>query len=457
MHISRRGSLRFVPAILLPITSFLCLAAMECPEAGDISNSITQVATWIDDFRNVTLSIEPAGPLTMEEGEERDVVVVGRRTDTGELRPFYETVAELIATDASIVTIVKGTPGADGAHDGRATFRVTALRTGNVDLRARLNGSSIREPHTDFLASASLAVSLAVRSLQVSPSGPITLKISDRQTIEFQVLNAAGAPIPGFEDFVTVLSSNTAVVSGTAPTILPSDGVGTWEITAQSTGEANLTFQYRSGTPVTVRVIVEPSAPTGSVVASTPNAQAIPGHDIILRALVRDAAGNSFPGGEPFVQATSSNPGIATIQARTEGAADGTVEFTVRGVSPGNAEIRYTYPGAPPAVTSLTVVDAPAGRVVSVQSGAQMHAGTTIVLTARVRDPITNALVPGSDPFITARSGNQAIATVLGKDEGIPGDGEVTFTIRGDSPGVTIILFRYPGSDDDMTILTVNP
>jgi hypothetical protein len=402
----------------------------------------------------VAVRISPAGPVKVS-FTETIVLTVMAINLSGSPVPNSQSGILLTNPGDRFVILVEDEPDPDNAVM-RFTIRPKG-ELGDVPVEATVtnkNGVVIRS------LPVTIGFTHTVARLVFDPAGPFDMLNGQTAFITVRALDAGENPVPGAERFIGVRNSTTSepILAGNAiETIGPGTIRFPLNASPSATGEARI--EASIGNPLILSTLVARilTAPTGSVIASTPNAQAVPGNDIILRALVRDAAGNSFPGGEPFVQATSSNTAVATIQGRSEGAANGIVEFTVRGVTAGNAEIRFTYPGAPNAVTNLTVVNAPPGRVVSVQSGAQMQAGTTIVLTARVRDRVTNALVPGSDPFITARAANQGIATVLGKDEGIPGDGEVTFTIRGDSPGVAIILFSYPGSDDDTTSLTVNP
>ncbi|MFN2384340.1 MAG: hypothetical protein ABR559_08780 [Gemmatimonadota bacterium] len=373
-----------------------------------------------------------------------------RDAQNGITLEFFESNLQLDLTDA---------PDADNAVV-QVTARPAAPSIGGQVsvIYANPGGATITESF-DVLFSTGTA------RLVVSPAGPLTLRLNESVPVTITALDPNNGIITGADRFIEVLDTDGGILSSADFEFDPGepsgDGILRGRIVARrlvGDGTDDVTFLTRNPQVSTrVDVTIIEAAPSARVVASSPTATTIPGSTISLTAILEDPSGNPFPAGEALVQATSSNPAVATIESRVPDDGDGFVEFRVRAVAVGTAEIRFTYPGATTAVTALSVVSAPAGRVVASPSSGQVHVGQTIAIDARVVDGAGN-LVPGSDAFVTAQIFGSGGATIVSRSEGTPGDGIVTYTIRGDTAGFVIVAFDYPGTQGSGTAtLTVIP
>ncbi len=242
--------------------------------------------------------------------------------------------------NATIRVTVKPLVAFASAAFGMGGNRIS-LRFVNPD-RSEAAGSVIVGIHHD------------IASLALDPAGPVTLAIGQSQPVTLRALDAQGAPVPGAEHFLGIVSTNT--LGDTDFDLVldwngPADGVLNGTVTGLHVDQGSATFSLDGDSrvaPVTLAVnVVTDPAPSGHVISVTSSDAIHVDVTWEFEAVIYDSHGNSVPGDE-FVTATSSDPAVAAIEAKIDDVPnDGRVKFRVKGLSVGQTTITYHYPGGP--------------------------------------------------------------------------------------------------------------
>jgi len=204
--------------------------------------------------------------------------------------------------------------------------------------------------------------------------------------------------------------------------------------------------RHRLADTSVVTVMTVPAAPVASVTIS-PNPVALGvGSTALLSATPRDSAGNPLTG--RTISWSSSAPGVATVSANG----------LVTGVAAGSVTITATSEGisgtAVVAVTDVTVE--PVATVSVAPTSATLRMGTTVQLTATLRDSGGNVLTGRSITWISAVPSVATVsatglvsgvaaggATITATSEGKSGTAAVTVTVV---PVATVTVSPNPAS-----------
>jgi uncharacterized protein YjdB len=296
---------------------------------------------------------------------------------------------------------------------------VTALTPGASTVTATTDGKS---------GSASVTVTPPpVASVTVSPA-TLSLEVGGYGTMTATARDAGGAPIPGKS--ASWLSSNPAVVTVNPEGLVTAFAEGVVQITATVDGVIG-------SATITVHTLV-------AMVVVTPAAAALPlGGTTQLTAVPQSSGGTPLPD-RPVTWATS-NPVIATVS--------GTGLVTAQGI--GSATISATSEDKT-GTAVITVTTVPVASVEVTPSNPTVLAGSSVQLTATVRDGAGNPL---TGRVVTWSSDSPAIAQVstTGRVTGVaPGQAVVTATSEGASGSATITVGAAPVASVEIVPSTAN-
>ncbi|MEW5931019.1 MAG: Ig-like domain-containing protein [Gemmatimonadota bacterium] len=323
--------------------------------------------------------------------------------------------------------VVAWASSAPGVATVDATGRVTGVAPGTATITATSEGKT---------GSSTVTVTAPppapVASVSVTPP---TAEVQTGATVQLTATprDAAGNPLTGRA--VTWTSSNAGVATVDANGLVTAVAPGTATITATSEG--------RTGSS-TVTVVAPPPAPVASVSVTPPTAEVQTGGTVQLTATPRDAAGNPLSG--RTVTWTSSNTGVATVDANGR----------VTAVAPGTATITATSEGKS-GTSTITVVappPAPVATVAVTPSSGTLDPGGTLQLTTTLRDASGNVLTGRA---VTWTSSNTAVATVdaSGRVTAVgPGTATITATSEGKSGTATVTVRTPPPA---VATVTVSP
>jgi uncharacterized protein YjdB len=293
--------------------------------------------------------------------------------------------------------------------------RVTAIAPGTARLVVET------AEHAD---TATIDVHQDVAGVTVSPS-PLTLQVGTTQQMTAALRDPNGHAITG--RVVTWSSSAPAIATVTGTGLVTGVAAGGVTITASSegtTGTASLTITAGPPPP--------PPPPVASVTVSPPTASVVAGSTVQLSATLRDAGGNVLTG-RPITWTTSAN-GVAIVSA----------SGLVTGIAPGGATITATSEGAS-GTSSITVTAAPVATVTVTPSPTSVAVGSTVQLSAVLRDANGTVLTSRT---VTWSSDNNGVATVNanGLVSGVAaGSATITATSEGKS-GTSAVTVTAAGS-----------
>src|SRR6266516_1475390 len=296
------------------------------------------------------------------------------------------------------------TTSAPGVATVDANGLVSAVATGSATITATSEGKS---------GTAAITVSSTpVASVAVSPASA-TLIVGATQQLTATPLDANGNPLSGRTISWTTSALGVATVDANG--LVTGVATGSATITATSEG--------KSGTSaITVQV------PVASVSVSPTAATILVGGTQQLTATPLDADGNPLSG--RTVTWVSSNTAVATVSA----------SGLVTGVAPGSATITATSEGKSGTAT-ITVNPPPVATVTVSPASASIRVGSTVQLTATLKDANGNVLTGRT---VTWTSSNTKAATV--NASGLvtalaTGSATITATSEGKS-GTSIIKVR---------------
>lgn len=347
--------------------------------------------------------------------------------------------ASVTITPSQTVTLVATTRSADGAVlTGRAvTFssgdpNVALVSTSGVVTGVTLGSATITATSEGKTATSTVTVaSPPVASVTVQPSAA-SVQVGATTTLTATAKDASGTVVTTAP--ITWNSSNTSVATVSGSGVVTGRAVGTATISATSGG--------RTGN-ATVNVV---PVPVGSVAISPSTATMVPAQLLTLTAVVRDD-NNAIVTDRPLTWATT-NSAVATVS--TSG--------TVTAHAPGTATVTATSEGKT-GTSTITVVPMPVGSVVVSPSTASVTAGSTVVLSATMRDT-SGAIATGR--AVTWTSSDATIASVFGAGvvTGVsPGTATITATSEGKSGHAVVTVLPVPVAFVTLapTSVTLNP
>jgi uncharacterized protein YjdB len=275
--------------------------------------------------------------------------------------------------------------------------RVTARRTGSVNVAASIEGKS-------GLATVTVT-NVPVASVSVSPNNA-TLRVGENTTFSAVVRDAGGAVLTNRPVAWTSSAPAVATVSTTGRVVAVS--AGSTIISAESEGRSGLAAVNVSAVPV-ASIRISPASTT-----------LITGQSAQLQAETLDANNNVLPGRQ--VMWFTNNASVATVSPNGTVAAMSAGSATITATSEGKtatASVSVTLPRQP------TVAVSPATATIGVLE--------TIQLSAELRNA-TGQVDP--DATFTWSSADTRIATVTNKGK-VTGKFPGTVAIRAKSGSVT--------------------
>ena len=299
---------------------------------------------------------------------------------------------------------VSWTTSAQGVATVDANGLVTGVATGSATITATSEGKS---------GTSAITVAVPVASVSVSPTAA-TILVGGTQQLTATPLDANGNPLSGRT--VTWVSSNTAVATVSASGLVTGVAPGSATITATSEGKSG-----------TATITVNP-VPVASVAVAPASATIVVGATQQLTATPLDSAGNPLTG--RTVTWTSSDPTVAPVSG----------SGLVTGVAVGSVTITATSEGKS-GTASITVNPPPVATVTVSPASASIRVGSTVQLTATLKDANGNVLTGRT---VTWTSSNTKAATVnaSGLVTGLAtGSATITATSEGKS-GTSIIKVR---------------
>src|SRR5437867_9458777 len=297
-------------------------------------------------------------------GQSLDFMAVAL-TSTGDTAAVAVTWS--VTSGAITDTSTKG-----GRHYGRYK---SGLDTGKVKVIATGHPNNVAD-------TATVTVTLPpVSSLSVNPASS-TVQTGKTVQLTAATLDSAGNVLTGRT--VTWSSSSTATATVSASGLVSGVAVGSTTITATSEGQSGTAAVTVTSVPV-VSVTVTPAAPSVLV-----------GQTVQLTATPKDANGNPLSG--RTVTWSSGNLSVATVNG----------SGLVRGVTAGSATITATCEGQSGTV-SATVTSPSVASVTVSPAAANLGIGTTLLLTATLKDSVGNVLTGRTVAWTSNASG---VATV---------------------------------------------
>jgi uncharacterized protein YjdB len=271
---------------------------------------------------------------------------------------------------------------------------------------------------TDGVAgsSAVTVTVVPVGSVTVTPS-TASLSAGTTAQLTASVRDTAGNVLTGRVVSWTTSQSSTATVNGSG--LVTGVAPGTASIVATCEGKS-------ASATITVT-----QAPVATVSVAPSTASMVVGGTTLLSATLRDAQGNLLTG-RP-VTWTSSQAGVATVNG----------SGLVTGVAAGTATVTATSEGKSGTAT-ITVSTVPVATVTIIPSSAGLTVGSTVQLSAQLRDAAGNLLTGRS---VTWTSGQTGIATVstTGLVTGrAPGSATITASAEGKSGTASVTVTTAP-------------
>jgi uncharacterized protein YjdB len=331
---------------------------------------------------------EPAGEFPIPSDVPPGPPVVGSLTVIPEsarlnVGSTINLVATVRDTDGDVLTghPVTWQSSDDAIASVSANGLVTGRTVGGVTITATAGGKSGTSAITVDPASpvpvASVEVSPATANVQVGAAVQLTAVARD----------AAGNALPGRA--ITWSSGSTGIATVSESGLVTGVAAGEATITATSEGISG---------SATVTVTTAPPPPVASVSVAPATASVQVGATVQLAATLRDAAGNVLTG--RTVTWTTSAGGVATVSATG----------LVTGVAVGGATITATSEGKS-GTAAITVTPVPVATVTVAPATASVPVGSTVQLSATLRDASGNVL---TGRVVTWSTSASAVATVSG-------------------------------------------
>ena len=267
-----------------------------------------------------------------------------------------------------------------------------------------------------------------VSSLTVSPASA-TVLVGRTVQLAATLKDSAGNVLAGRT--VTWTSSNTGVANVSGGGLVTAVVAGAATITATSEGQSG-------GASITVSTI-----PVASVTVTPATANVRQGATVQLTATPKDASGNPLSG--RTVTWSSSNSSVATVNGGG----------LMTGVNAGSATITATIEGQS-GTASATVTSPSVASVTVIPAAANMGIGTTLLLTATLRDSVGNVLTGRTVTWTSTASG---VATVdaSGLVTGVTAGAATITATSGAKTGtaaVTVTVSTASPITDPWTVLT---
>jgi uncharacterized protein YjdB len=221
-----------------------------------------------------------------------------------------------------------------------------------------------------------------VATITVTPATS-TLVLNAQLTLQAQVQDGSGAPVPGAAITWTVQDPKIVSVSGTG--LVTALALGTSQVAANALGKSG------------IATITVTKPPVASVRLQPDQANVAVGATVQLSAAALDASGTVMS--DRAISWTTSNPAVAAVNA----------SGLVTGVAAGTATITATSEGKSSNAT-ITVTQVVA-RVDLTPSSVSLQAGQSRQLVAVARDPQGNVV---TGRLVSWASDNSAVATVDG-------------------------------------------
>ena len=325
--------------------------------------------------------------------------------------------------------------------DVSATGVVTALTEGNARITAesetRKKSASVEVRRRDADRPATTA------SVTISPTSS-TMIVGSLQQFSAAVKDAQGFNLA--DRTVTWSSSNSAVASVSSSGMVNSLSAGTANIIATSDGKSGVAT-------VTVNAFVAPPPPpapaqVAAVLVEPGSAMLMVDDRLQLSAHVRDTNGNVMSGAT--ITWSSSAQNVASVNSNGR----------VTGVAPGSAIVTATVGGKTGSV-SITVNNTPpapaeVGSVTVTPGNASMAPGTTVSLSASVKDT-NGSLLVGQN--VTWSSSASTVASVA--PDGLvtartAGSATINATAAGKTGSSTISITVPPPTSAPVATVTIS-
>jgi len=263
-----------------------------------------------------------------------------------------------------------------------------------------------------------------VAAVVVTPPSS-TIALGAQLPLQAQVQDATGKVLPDAPIVWSVKDS--AIASVSAAGVVTARSVGATQVAASSNGKSG------------IAAITVQKTPVASVVVRPTHVDATAGSTAQFTGIAYDAAQNTLEG--RAIIWTTSNAGVATVDANG----------LMTAVAAGSATITGTSEGKSDAAT-VSVVQGPVSSVVLTPDTVSMFTGQTTPLVATTRDA-TGAVVTGTP--VAWSTSNSSVATV--SSEGVVtavsvGTATITATSNGHNGTATVIVSSVP-----VASVTVSP
>ncbi len=401
------------PALSVGEHTFTASYSGDEEDAASVSPAITQI---IQQVPTVVLAVTP-NPSTVTSSITLKVTATGQAvTPTGAVT-FYDGTTVL--SSAALNT------------SGVVTISTSSLTPGTHNLLAKYAGDTLDVPVTsntvnDVVNTATTTTTMSSSSATIAVGASITLS---------STVTSNNGPIPTgtvvFSAGKTVLGTGALNSAGSTSVLLPSLGVGSYNIIATYSGNSDNSGSASSPLIETVQQIVT------TTTAATSSNPASAGATINLTAEVALGSGATADGA--LTGTVTFTDGTATIGTATLNTA-GQATLAVSALSAGTHSIVATYNGSTDYAISKSVAfiqqieNTPTTTTISIPSTSVL-AGEAVTFTIGVGSP--TGIPTGS---VTIYDGSSSIAQAVLSSKGI-----ATFTTSSLSLGTQTLKAVYGG------------
>lgn len=317
---------------------------------------------------------------------------------------------------------------------GSATFSISTLALGSHSIAAVYGGDGLdagatSNPLIEVVQQATIAISLSTTGNPSNFGAAVTFSANVTGT------GSQPAGSVSFSDGTSLLANVPLGANGVAAYTSTTLGIGTHNVVAQYSGDANHAAVASSAL---VEQIVQATATT----LSAGSTRSVAGIAVNFTASVVGANGYPVTGNITFFDGAVSLASVASN-------ANGVALFTTSTLTPGQHNIVARYSGdalddSSASAASVQAVTIAATSILLSSSVNPAFAGTAVVLTATVTG---NGGAPGGS--VAFHDG----ATLLGAAP-LSSGGVATLSVSTLTPGIHLLAATYSGDTDDQTSIS---